>query len=74
VFALLQANWPVVQRVVNALCKQDRITSLEFDDLITGKRWRSRKKSATRHLEADNSRMIASNDGVSMHTPSLVGE
>ena len=23
-FALLQANWPLVKRVVNALCKQDR--------------------------------------------------
>jgi hypothetical protein len=25
VLAMLQANWPIVQRVVNALCKQDRI-------------------------------------------------
>ena len=31
-----QANWPVVQRVVRTLCKRDRITTAELDDLITG--------------------------------------
>ena len=36
VFAMLQANWPVVQRVVRTLCKRDRITTAELDDLITG--------------------------------------
>src|SRR6516164_8440909 len=30
VFALLQANWPVVRRVVNALCRRDRITTAEL--------------------------------------------
>jgi hypothetical protein len=34
VFALLKANWPVVKRVVNALCKQDRLTAIELEDLI----------------------------------------
>jgi hypothetical protein len=43
VFALLKANWPIVRRVVNALCKQDRITSTELDALITGKRIRSKR-------------------------------
>jgi hypothetical protein len=37
VFALLQANWPIVERVTHALCKQDRLTSAELDALITGK-------------------------------------
>jgi hypothetical protein len=36
-FALLKANWPAVKRVTNALCKQDRITTAELDDLIAGK-------------------------------------
>ena len=36
VFAMLQANWPVVQRVVRTPCKRDRITTAELDDLITG--------------------------------------
>ena len=43
VFALLKANWPTVLRVVNALCKQDRITSIEFDALMAG------PKSAGKH-------------------------
>jgi hypothetical protein len=67
VFDLLKSNWPVVQRVVNALCKRDRITSIEFDDLITGKRrgqrQRSKRKLVTQHDEADTSRAIVSNDG-----------
>jgi hypothetical protein len=33
VFTLLKANWPIVQRVVKALCRRDRITSIEFDAL-----------------------------------------
>jgi hypothetical protein len=58
VFVLLKANWPTVLRVVNALCKQDRITSLEFDALMAGpkrrgQRQRPRKKSATRHGKAN---------------------
>jgi hypothetical protein len=36
VFVLLQANWPVVQRVVRTLCRRDRITSIEFEALIAG--------------------------------------
>jgi hypothetical protein len=36
VFALLQANWPIVERVANALCKRDRLTTAELDALITG--------------------------------------
>jgi hypothetical protein len=36
VFALLKANWQAVLRVVNVLCKQDRITSIEFDALMAG--------------------------------------
>jgi hypothetical protein len=27
VFAMLQANWPIVERVVKALCKRDRLTT-----------------------------------------------
>jgi hypothetical protein len=38
VFALLQANWPVVRRVVNALCRRDRITTAELDALIAAGR------------------------------------
>jgi hypothetical protein len=34
VFALLKANWPAVERVVNALCNQDRLTTVELDALI----------------------------------------
>jgi hypothetical protein len=34
VFALLKANWPTVKRVANALCKHDRITTIELDKII----------------------------------------
>jgi hypothetical protein len=87
VFAMLQANWPAVQRVVNALCRRDRITSIEFDDLITGKRRRPKRKQATRHGAADTSRGLASataasgkhgpsndgssSDGSNVHEPSM---
>jgi hypothetical protein len=71
VFTMLQANWPVVQRVVRTLCKQDRITSTELEELITGKRRRSKKKPATRHEAADTSRVIASDAGSSKHEPSM---
>jgi hypothetical protein len=40
VFALLKANWSIVRRVVNALCKRDRLTSIEFENLVAGKRLR----------------------------------
>jgi hypothetical protein len=36
VFTLLKANWLVVERVVNVLCKQDRLTTPELDAIITG--------------------------------------
>jgi hypothetical protein len=36
VFGLLKTNWPLVKRVTNALCKQDRLTVAEFEALITG--------------------------------------
>jgi hypothetical protein len=67
VFALLQANWPVVQRVVRMLCRRDRITSIEFEDLITGKRRRSKRKLVPRHEAADTSRVITGNDGLGSH-------
>ena len=35
VFSLLETNWPLVKRVTNALCKQDRLTVAEFEALIT---------------------------------------
>jgi len=35
VFGLLKTNWPLVKRVTNALCKQDRLTVAEFEALIT---------------------------------------
>jgi hypothetical protein len=35
VFALLKANWSIVERVTNALCRRDRLTAIELDDLIT---------------------------------------
>ena len=34
-FALLKANWSIVERVTNALCRRDRLTAIELDDLIT---------------------------------------
>jgi hypothetical protein len=37
VFGLLKTNWPLVKRVVNALCKQARLTVAEFEALIAGK-------------------------------------
>ena len=36
VFDLLKANWLAVERVVDALCEQDRLTTPELDALITG--------------------------------------
>jgi hypothetical protein len=35
VFGLLKANWPLVKRVTNVLCKQDRLTVAEFEALVT---------------------------------------
>ena len=35
VFALLKANWSIVERVTNTLCRRDRLTAIELDDLIT---------------------------------------
>jgi hypothetical protein len=34
-FAMLKANWPLVKRVTNALCKRDRLTVAEFTALIS---------------------------------------
>jgi hypothetical protein len=36
VFVMLKANWPAVERVVQALCKRDRLTTPELDTLIAG--------------------------------------
>jgi hypothetical protein len=36
VFVLLKANWPAVERVVNVLCKRDRLTTAELDAIIAG--------------------------------------
>jgi hypothetical protein len=73
VFALLKANWPVVQRVVRVLCRRDRITSIEFEDLITGsgnarkrssnhrgQRQRPKRKPAARQEVADTSTALVS--------------
>ena len=35
VFALLKANWSIVEGVTNVLCRRDRLTAIELDDLIT---------------------------------------
>jgi hypothetical protein len=81
VFAMLTANWPVVQRVVNMLCKQDRITSIEFDALMAGPkragkyRRRSKRKPATmtQHVVGNGGPNIdkTGNGGSSMHEPSM---
>ena len=34
VLALLKANWAIVKRVANALCRQDRLTTAELDALL----------------------------------------
>ena len=34
VFALVKANWAIVKRVANALCRQDRLTTAELDALL----------------------------------------
>jgi hypothetical protein len=75
VFALLKANWRTVLRVVNALCKHDRITSIELDKIIAGKRHRPKRKPEARHGVADTSHARASDDdaGPSQHEQ-LVGE
>jgi hypothetical protein len=62
VFDLLKANWSIVERVVNALCKQDRLTTADLDALIAGRRLRSKRKQAARSGEA-NAHTIAGNDG-----------
>jgi hypothetical protein len=50
VLALLNANWSIVKRVANALCKQDKLTSAELDILIAaGKRRRPKRKLMSRH-------------------------
>jgi hypothetical protein len=36
-FALLKANWVIVKRVVNALCRRDRLTTTELDALIVAR-------------------------------------
>jgi hypothetical protein len=58
VFVLLKANWRAVLRVVNALCKHDRITSAELDEIIKGtgsagkRRRRPKRKPEARHAPA----------------------
>jgi hypothetical protein len=79
VLVMLQANWPIVRRVVRTLCKRDRITSLDLDDLITGpdnarkrrgQRQRSKRKPASARQaipqrgEADAHHVVVGNDGV----------
>jgi hypothetical protein len=58
-FALLKANWSIVKRVTNALCKRDRLTSIDLDDIIAGKRRRPKRKQATRYGEADAHHAVA---------------
>jgi hypothetical protein len=65
VFDLLKANWRAVLRVVNALCRRDRITSAELDALIAGpksarKRQRPKRKSRVRNDGLSNDRAQAS--------------
>jgi hypothetical protein len=67
VFALLKANWPTVLRVVNALCKHDRITSIEFDALMAGpkragKRRRRPKRKPTARQAGPNTRRVITTD------------
>ena len=33
-FALLKANWAIVKRLANALCRRDRLTTTELDALL----------------------------------------
>jgi hypothetical protein len=33
-FVMLKANWAIVKRVVNALCRRDRLTTAELDALL----------------------------------------
>jgi hypothetical protein len=62
VFALLKANWQAVLRVVNVLCKQDRLTAIEFDALMAGPkragkyRRRPKKKPAAQSGKVRNDR------------------
>jgi hypothetical protein len=73
VFALLKANWPTVLRVVNALCKQDRVTSAEFDKIIAGPKRKPKRKPEARYEVADTSHARASDDvGSSKHEPSEI--
>jgi hypothetical protein len=87
VFALLKANWPAVLRVVNALCRRDRITSAEFEALMAGPKRagkrRQRRPEVARHGKANvhrgervrnNGPSDESSRTPSMHTASLVGD
>jgi hypothetical protein len=73
VFALLKANWPTVLRVVNALCKHDKITSIEFDALMAGpkragKRQRPKRKPKARQASTAPTRNGKASDvGSSLH-------
>jgi hypothetical protein len=54
-FDLLKANWHLVKRVINVLCKRDKITSIEFEALMAGpenKRRPKKKKPTTRSGKA----------------------
>jgi hypothetical protein len=78
VFSLLETNWPLVKRVTNALCRRDRITSIEFDALVAGsesagsesngkrpslrRSSRPKRKPGPRHGGPNTRRAIASKD------------
>ena len=88
VLVMLQANWPVVQRVVRMLYGRDRTPSIELDALIRGPEgtWLARLTARLRPALSESagkrrrrpkprsSRTIASNDGVSMPEPALAGD
>ena len=87
VFSLLETNWPLVKRVTNALCRRDRITSIEFEDLIRGpagkrrsnhrgQRQRSKRKPAPTRLVGNGGPNVPepSPSKPSMPEPMLIGD
>jgi hypothetical protein len=87
VFTLLKSNWPIVRRVVQALCRRDRITSIEFEDLIRGpagkrrsnhrgQRQRSKRKPAPTRLVGNGGPNVPepSPSKPSMPEPMLIGD
>jgi hypothetical protein len=73
VFAMLEADRPAVERVANALCRQDRLTTIELDALMAGpasagKRRRRLKPVRPKRRQAKQRRVmrkraIVGNDG-----------